>query len=62
MGSRSLWSILSLDIMEGTLGLLKQAGQEQLLQFWEELSDQERNNLLTQITSIDLPAVNSYYK
>jgi len=48
--------------MEGTLGLLKQAGQEQLLQFWEELSDQERNNLLTQITSIDLPAVNSYYK
>jgi len=41
---------------------LKAAGQEHLLQFWEDLSEEERNNLANNISAVDLDAVNSYFQ
>lgn len=41
---------------------LASAGQEHLLQFWEELSGDEQKSLISQIDAIDLDAINTYYK
>ena len=41
---------------------LQNAGQEHLLQFWNDLSDAEQSSLLSQIKEIDLEAINTYYK
>lgn len=41
---------------------LKAAGQEQLLQFWDQLSGEEQTSLSTQIEGVDLEAINTYYR
>lgn len=41
---------------------LAEAGQEQLMQFWSDLDLKAQQDLLNQIDSIDLQAVNTYYQ
>lgn len=41
--------------------LLKKYNQEHLLSFYNELSDEQRNCLLTQIESIDFEKINKLY-
>ena len=41
---------------------LKQYNQEQILKYYDELNDNEKNNLLNQINTIDYSLVNEIYK
>ncbi|KAL1131616.1 hypothetical protein AAG570_011230 [Ranatra chinensis] len=42
--------------------LLRQYGQEHVLQFWDKLSQDDRDELLQDINEIDIPEVVSYFK
>lgn len=41
---------------------LSRHGQEHLLRFWEELSDSERKQLISDIQELNLAEVNSFFK
>ena len=41
---------------------LSRHGQEHLLRFWDELSDVERKQLISDIQELNLEEVNSFYK
>lgn len=48
--------------METTRALLERHGQQHLLQFWDELSDNEKENLLKDIQDIDVEEVVGFYR
>jgi UDP-N-acetylglucosamine/UDP-N-acetylgalactosamine diphosphorylase len=41
---------------------LSRHGQEHLLRFWEELTDSERKQLISDIQELNLAEVNSFFK
>lgn len=41
---------------------LEKHGQEHLLQFWEELSEEQRQQLISDINEINLEEVNEFFK
>lgn len=47
--------------MENLQEMLKLHGQEHLLQFWSELNEEERNNLLRDIKEYVCPSLFFFY-
>ena len=48
--------------LHSTMQILKKYNQEQLLNFYNELTNDEKQKLLSQINSIDFDMVNTLYE